>query len=52
MYKVKIKMRNGEIIEMIVNDVNSPEMKELFYSPNVAEVYINSMEQYKLERKL
>ena len=46
MYKVKI-VTLYNTIELIVDDVNSPEMKELFNQPYVTAVYIDTMEHYK-----
>lgn len=48
MYKVRIKTKFN-LIEMVVEDVNSPEMKELYDQPYVEEVYIDTMEHYKQE---
>ena len=50
MYKVKI-VTIYNTIELIVDDVNSPEMKELFSQPYVKEVYIDTMEHYKELKK-
>lgn len=50
MYKVRIKTKYN-IIELIVDDVNSPEMKELLNQPYVIEVYIETTEHYKTLRK-
>lgn len=46
MYKVKIKTKYN-VIELIVDNVNSPELKELFNQPYVEEVYIETTEHYK-----
>ena len=50
MYKVKI-ITKYNTIEMIVEDVNTPEMKELFNQPYVLGVYIDTMEHYKELKK-
>ena len=49
MYKVRVKTIYNTI-ELIVDDLSA--LQELFNQPYVLEVYINSTEQYKLERKL
>lgn len=46
MYKVRIKTKYN-IIELTVDDVNSPEMKEIFNQPYIEEVYIETTEHYK-----
>ena len=51
MYKVRIKTKYN-IIELIVDDVNSPEMKEILNQPYVVEVYIETTEHYKDNSKV
>lgn len=46
MYKVRIKTKYN-VIEMVVDNVNSPELKEIFNQPYVEEVYIETMNYYK-----
>lgn len=45
-YLVKIKTKFN-FIELLVDDVNSPEMKEILEQPYVEEVYIETTEHYK-----
>lgn len=47
MYKVIIKTKEKNI-EMVVESINTPEMKELFDMPNEG-VYIDTMDHYKQE---
>lgn len=51
MYKVKIKTKFN-IIELIVDNINSPEMKEIFNQPYVEEVYIETTEHFKGNEKV
>lgn len=46
MYKVRIKTKYN-VIEMVVDNVNSPELKEIFKQPYIEEVYIQSPSQYE-----
>lgn len=46
MYKVRIKTKYN-VIEMVVDNVNNPELKEIFNQPYVEEVYIETTEHYK-----
>lgn len=46
MYKVTIKTKYN-IINLEVEDINSPELKEIFKQPYVEEVYIETTEHYK-----
>ena len=46
MYKVRIKTKYN-MIELIVDNVNSPELKEIFNQPYIEEVYIETTEHYK-----
>ena len=45
MYKVRIKTKFNTI-ELIVENVNSPEMEEIYKQPYVLEIYIDNMEHY------
>lgn len=45
MYIVKIKTKFNTI-ELEVDDMNTPEIKEILNQPYIEEVYIQSMEQY------
>lgn len=45
MYIVKIKTKFNTI-ELEVDDMNTPEMKEILNQPYIEEIYIQSMEQY------
>lgn len=52
MYRVRIKTKYN-IIELIVENPNDPEMQELYYQPYVEEVYIETTHHYEeLEKKL
>ncbi len=51
MYRVKIKTKFN-IIELIVDNINSPEMKEIFNQPYVEEVYIETTEHFKGNEKV
>lgn len=46
MYKVRIKTKYN-VINLIVNDVNDPEVQEILDQPYVEEVYIETTEHYK-----
>ena len=46
MYKVKIKTKYNTI-ELQVENINTPELKEIFNQPYVEEVYIETMEHFK-----
>lgn len=46
MYKVKIKTKYNTI-ELQVENINTPELKEIFNQPYVEEVYIETTEHYK-----
>lgn len=48
MYLVKIKTKFN-IIQLEVEDMNTPEMQEILNQPYIEEVYIQSMEQYAKE---
>ena len=48
MYKVRIKTKYNTI-EMEVEDINSPEMQELYDQPYIEGVYIDTMDHYKQE---
>ena len=48
MYLVKIKTKYN-LIELIVDDVNSPEMKEILNQDYIEEVYIETTQHYKQE---
>ena len=45
-YLVKIKTKFN-LIKLLVDDVNSPEMKEILNQPYIEEVYIETTEHYK-----
>lgn len=51
MYLVKIKTKFNTI-QLIVEDVNSPEVKEILDQPYVEEVYIETTEHYKNDVKV
>lgn len=42
---VKLKTKYG-MFHLVVENVNSPEMKELYYRPYVEAVYIEAMSHY------
>lgn len=50
MYRVKITTKYNTI-DLIVEDINSPILKEIFNQPWVEGVFINSLEQYYEEEK-
>ena len=47
-YLVKVKTKYN-FIEMLVDDISTTEMKELFEQPYVEEVYIETTNHYKEE---
>lgn len=47
-YRVRIKTKYNEI-NLIVDDINSPEMKEILDQPYIEGVYIDTMNHYKEE---
>ena len=51
MYLVRIKTKFNTI-QLIVDDVNSPEVKEIIEQPYVLEVYIETTEHYRNDAKI
>lgn len=52
MYKITIKTKYN-VINMQVEDYNTPEMQEIFEQPYVEEIRIDNLDKVKkLERKL
>lgn len=50
-FLVKIKTKYN-FIELIVDDISTPELKELFDQPYVEEVYIETTEHYRDDIKV
>ena len=46
MYKVIIKTKFNTI-EKVVEDINTPEMKELYNQPYIEGIYIDTIEHYR-----
>ena len=46
MYRVRIKTKYN-VINLIVDDVNDPEVQEILDQPYVEEVYIETTKHYK-----
>jgi len=49
-YRVRI-VTIYNVIQLEVEDANSPEMKEIYAQPYVREVYIETLEHYKELKK-
>lgn len=50
MYKVTIQTKYNTIV-LVVDDINTPEMQELYNQPYVTEVYIETMHHYTEEER-
>lgn len=46
MYQVRIKTKYN-VINLVVEDYNTPEMQEIFDQPYVEEIYIENLEKEK-----